>query len=90
MRIDRENRELEEAIAARDEAVAAAARDRARCHTNLAAVAEEEVARAEAAEEQANVAAGDELARGMRTQRCRESNGTPLWQSPMGVRPDAL
>jgi hypothetical protein len=61
-RIDRENRELEEDIVARDEAFAAAARDRARYHTDLAAVTEEEVACAEAVEEQAHVAAEEELA----------------------------
>jgi hypothetical protein len=62
-RIDRENRELEEAIAARGEAVEAAVRDRARYHNDLAAVAEEEVARTEAVEEHARVATVEELAR---------------------------
>jgi peptidoglycan hydrolase CwlO-like protein len=59
-RIDRENRELEEDIVAREEAIAAAARDKARYHADLAAVAEEEVARAEAVEEQARVAVEEE------------------------------
>jgi hypothetical protein len=37
-RVDRENHELEEAIAARDEAVAATTKDRARYHADLQAV----------------------------------------------------
>jgi hypothetical protein len=62
-RIDWENRELEEANAARVKAVEAAARDRDRYHNDLAAVAEEEVARTEAVEEHARVAVAEELAR---------------------------
>jgi hypothetical protein len=36
-RVDRENRELKDAITARDEAVAASARDRACYHSDMAA-----------------------------------------------------
>jgi hypothetical protein len=38
-RIDRENRELEEAITTRDETMSAGATDKARCHADLATVA---------------------------------------------------
>jgi hypothetical protein len=55
-RIDRENRELAEAITARDEAVEAAARDRARYRADLATIAVKEMARMEAAEELARLA----------------------------------
>jgi hypothetical protein len=49
--IDCENRELQKDIVARDEVVAAVARDRSRYHTDLEAVTEEEVARVDALEE---------------------------------------
>jgi hypothetical protein len=55
-RIDRENRELEEAITARDEAVEAAARDRVRYRADLATIVVKEMARMEAAEELARLA----------------------------------
>jgi hypothetical protein len=59
----REKRDLEEAIAARDEVVEAATRDRAHYQADLEAVVVEEMARMEAAEELARVAADEELAR---------------------------
>jgi hypothetical protein len=55
--INQENRELEEAIAARDEAAKVAAMDITHYHADVAAVAVEEMARVEVAEEQARVAA---------------------------------
>jgi hypothetical protein len=62
-RIDREKRGLEEAIAARDEAVEAATKDRAHYQADLEAVAVKEMAHMEVAEELARVAADEELAR---------------------------
>jgi hypothetical protein len=60
MRVDREHCELEEAIAARDEVKAAAARGRARYYADLVPIAVEEIARVEAAEEQVHVEAAQE------------------------------
>jgi hypothetical protein len=78
---------LEEAIAAGDEAVAATARDRACYHADLAAVAVEEMTRAEVAEEQAHVVSGGAVALG-----ARECGGSGFAggdgrgaESPMGL-----
>jgi hypothetical protein len=58
-RIDRENRELEDATVVRDEVVVAAMRDRARYHVDLAAVAAVEMARVAVEEELAHVAVAE-------------------------------
>ena len=58
-RIDRENREIEDVIAGRDSAVAAATRDRERYHAELASIVAAEVARVAAAEAAALQAAAE-------------------------------
>jgi hypothetical protein len=79
--IDCENRELQKDIVARDEVVAAVVRDKSRYHIDLEAVAKEEVARAEALEEYARVAAEEELAASPRKNYIK-INCSNFWCSP--------
>jgi hypothetical protein len=83
--IDCENRELQKDIVARDEVVAAVVRDKSRYHIDLEAVAKEEVARAEALEEYARVAAEEELAASPRKNYIK-INCSNFWCSPSATR----
>jgi hypothetical protein len=72
-RVDQENRELEDAIAARDEEVAKVARDRAHFHAQLAALeAVAEAATAEAANSMARRVLWDPSLAGVLERRRRQ------------------
>jgi hypothetical protein len=84
--IDHENRELEEAIATRDEAVAATARDRAHYHNDLVAVAEELARNISGGRDAGCDGGGAQSPTGLRPSRVRRT----LAAAQGGGCPDAL